>query len=119
MKTPVLSVMLLVILTQEGGIPLGDILEIAPGGAAHSCALLGNHSVKCWGNSEKWSFGQRSDGRRGKLFSFGCFSSKWREWKFIRIVKLSSENVHNCALKLRAGSKLGTWKARENRQWSR
>ena len=73
----------LVILTQEGGIPLGDILEITPGGAAHSCALLGNHSVKCWGNSLSWSFRQRSDGKRGKLFSFGCFSSKWREWKFI------------------------------------
>ena len=29
----------LVILTEEGGIPLGDILEITPGGAAHSCAL--------------------------------------------------------------------------------
>ena len=36
------------VLVADGGIPLSGVLEIV-GGAAHTCALIEDSGVKCWG----------------------------------------------------------------------
>ena len=88
----------LVILTQEGGIPLGDILEIVPGGAAHSCALLGNHSVKCWGNSILGRLGNGVTSGAINYFPLDVLAANGGSGNLSDIVKVFSGSQHNCAL---------------------
>ena len=88
----------LVILTEEGGTPLGDILEITPGGAAHSCALLGNHSVKCWGNSNQGRLGNGVTANETNYFPLDVLAANEGSGNLSDIVKLFSGNRHSCAL---------------------
>ena len=46
------------VLVADGGIPLSGVLEIV-GGAAHTCALLEDSGVKCWGTEHAWEIGER------------------------------------------------------------
>ena len=75
------------VLVEDGGIPLSGVLEIV-GGAVHTCALLEDSGVKCWG----WELsGRLGNGEVG--FTLDEYDTKYLRrrniflWMFLKLRK--------------------------------
>ena len=108
----------LAVLVDDGGIPLNNIAEISPGGAAHSCALLKEGGVKCWGSSNHGRLGNGLTAHIAHFFPIDVLAESG-SGNLVGIVKLSSANQYNCGLSSSGEVKCwGYGDAGKDGQWS-
>ena len=108
----------LAVLVEDQGIPLNNIAEIGPGGSVHSCALLKEGGVKCWGLSSSGRLGNGSTAFASHYFPLDVLAESG-SGNLAGMVKLSSANQNNCGLSSNGEVKCwgyGAWG--KDGQWS-
>ncbi len=73
--------------------PLTNVKQLALG-SEHSCALLNNGSVKCWGNN---GFGQLGDGTKTQRLNPVTVKAVNGSGALLNVAEIATENHHTCA----------------------
>ena len=85
------------VLTASGGNPLGGIREISLGNP-HSCALLGEGGVKCWGSQSFGVLGNGLISQSPQFFPVDVLAKFGSSGHLSGVVQLFTGGLHNCGL---------------------